>query len=232
MSPVPPPAGDAQVARFAVLDTCAVSDALDALGLDGVVDGLRPVWEGARVAGRAVTTRLVPGPPGAGPPKVHLGVRAIESAAPGDVIVIDNGGRAGMGSWGGLLTLAASLRHVAGVITDGACRDVDEARVLAFPVFARGGAVRTARGRVHEQSRGEPVAIGGVTVHPGDVVIADGTGVVVVAAGDTERVLAVAERIVGREGLMQADLRAGKPVSQVLGTDYEGMLARPADAAS
>jgi len=64
------------------------------------------------------------------------------------------------------------------------------------------------------------------------VVIADGTGVVVVAAGDAERVLAVAERIVGREGLMQADLRAGKPVSQVLGTDYEGMLARPADAAS
>jgi 4-hydroxy-4-methyl-2-oxoglutarate aldolase len=216
---------DALIARFSVLDTCAVSDALDALNLSGAVEGLAPVWEGARVVGRAVTTRLAPGPPDSGAPGVHLGVRAIESAAPGDVIVIDNAGRAGMGSWGGLLTLSASLRHVAGVITDGACRDVDEARGLAFPVFARGGAVRTARGRAHEQSCGEPVSLGGVTVHPGDVVMADGTGVVVVAAGDVERVLPVAERIAAREHLMQADLRGGRRVSQVLGTDYESMLA-------
>jgi regulator of RNase E activity RraA len=155
---------------------------------------------------------------------VHLGARAIEAASAGDVIVIDNGGRDTMGSWGGLLSMAAYLAGVAGVVTDGACRDVDEARQLGFSVFARGGAVRTARGRVHEVSCGEPVSLGGITVHPGDVVAADGTGVAVIAAADVPRVLEKAESIARREAAMQADLRAGSAVSTVLDTSYEHLL--------
>lgn len=71
------------VTRLAALDVCCLSDAMDALGLpNGVVDRLRPVWEGAKLTGRAVTTRLVPGPPPPGTPPVHLGARAIEAAGP------------------------------------------------------------------------------------------------------------------------------------------------------
>lgn len=215
---------DELVARLTPLDVCCVSDALDALGLEGIVDGLAPVWEGAKLVGRAVTTKLLPGSPPPGSPPVHLGARAIEAADPGDVIVVDNGGRATMGSWGGLLALAASLRGVAGVVLDGACRDVDEARELRFPAFARGGAVRTARARVYEESCGEPVWLSGVAVHPGDIVMADGSGVAVLAAGEAERVVERAEQIARREQAMQERLRAGDRVSEVLGASYEHML--------
>lgn len=215
---------DPLVSRLAPLDTGCVSDALDALGIDGAVDGPTPVWEGARVVGRAVTTRLAPGPAPAGAPPVHLGARAIEAARPGDVIVVDNGGRDTMGSWGGLLALAASLRGVAGVVMDGACRDVDEARQLAFPAFARRGAVRTARARVHEESCQEPVSLAGIPVAPGDIVMADGSGVVVIPAARAEAVVERAEQIAAREQAMQARLQAGDPVSAVLGAAYEHML--------
>jgi 4-hydroxy-4-methyl-2-oxoglutarate aldolase len=213
------------VTRLTRLDVCCLSDAMDALGLpSGVVDGLRPVWEGAKLTGRAVTARLALGPPPPGTPPVHLGARAIEAAGAGDVIVIDNGGREAMGSWGGLLSSAAALRNVAGVVTDGCCRDVDEARELGFAVFARAGAVRTARGRVHEESCGTPVSLGGVTVNPGDVVAADGSGVVVIPAGRAGAVAERAGQIAHREAGMLASLRGGTPVSEVLGASYEHLL--------
>jgi 4-hydroxy-4-methyl-2-oxoglutarate aldolase len=218
-----PPADDL-IARLSPLDVCCVSDALDALGIEGVVDGLTPVWEGAKVVGRAVTTKLAPGPAPAGTPPVHLGARAIERSRPGEVIVVDNGGRDTMGSWGGLLALAASLRGVAGVVLDGACRDVDEAREMSFPAFARRGAVRTARGRVHEESCGEPVSLAGIAVNPGDIVMADGSGVVVLPAADAPRVVERAEQIARRERAMQTRLQAGDSVSEVLGASYEDML--------
>lgn len=212
------------MARLAALDVCTVSDALDACGLAGYVAQLPPVWEGARLVGRAVTTRLAPGPAPVGNPGVHLGVRAIERARPGDVVVIDNAGRDTMGSWGGLLSLAASLRGIAGVVTDGACRDVDGARELCFPVFARGAAAPTARSRVHEDSCNEPVELAGVPVSPGDIVMADGSGVVVVPAEVAEAVAAHAERIASREAAMAGRLRAGASVGEVMGASYEHML--------
>jgi 4-hydroxy-4-methyl-2-oxoglutarate aldolase len=211
-------------ARLAALDACAVSDAMDSLGLSGVLPGLVPVWEGARLVGRAMPMQLREGPAPAGAPPVHLGARAIDRSGPGDVVVVANEGRTGMGAWGGLLSRAAARNRIAGVVIDGACRDVDEARDLRFPVHARGGVVATARGRVHEASVGEPVEINGVTIRAGDLVIADGSGVVVVSAGRADEVVRKAERIAAREALMIADLEAGQAAGEVLGTDYEAML--------
>ena len=210
--------------RLAALDVCSLSDAMDALGVEGVVDGLNPLWEGAKVAGYAVTMKLAEGPAPATDTPVHLGARAVGQAGPGRVIVVDNGGRDTMGSWGGLLSQAAAAQGVAGVVTDGACRDVDEARGLRFPVFARRGAVRTARARVHEVSTGEPVALAGVTVNPGDVVAADGSGVVVIPAADAERVIEKAEALLAREQTMLAALQAGVPAVEVLDGTYENAL--------
>lgn len=219
------PVAAAVVERLARLDVCCISDAMDALGIrNGVVSGLRPVWEGARLTGRAVTTKLAAGPPPVGAPPVHLGARAIEAAGPGDVIVIDNAGRDTMGSWGGLLCSAAALRGIAGVVTDGACRDVDEARELRFAVFAKTGAAQTARGRVHEESCGTLVTLAGITVNPGDVVAADGSGVLVIPADDADRVARRAEDIARREAAMLASLRSGAAVSEVLGASYEHLL--------
>lgn len=215
---------DAEVERLRALDSCVVSDALDALGMVGAVEGIAPRWEGARAVGRAVTMQLAEGPALADQPKIHLGVRAIVAAQPGDVIVIANEGRLGMGSWGGLLSVAAQQRGVAGVVADGACRDVDEARALHFPVFARGSVAHTARGRVHEKSCGEPVRIGSVLVHNGDLVLADGTAVVVISAHRAIEVLEAAEQIAARESAMVDEIRAGASLPDVLGIRYEDML--------
>ena len=155
---------------------------------------------------------------------MHLGARAIERADSGDVLVMSNGGRLQMGGWGGLLSKAASLAGIAGVVVDGACRDVDEARELGFPVFAHRGAPRTARGRVVEAASGEPVTLFGATVFEGDVVRADGSGVVVVPRESVREVATRSEAIVRREQLMVEGLEAGDRVSAVMGRDYEHML--------
>ena len=217
---------DDPVKRLQRLDVCAVSDAMDKLGLPPSVSGLTQQSTQKRIAGQVVTYKLVPAaqvPPHEGAPR-HLGTTAIEAAQPGNVIVIEQ--RTGMdaGSWGGILSLAAQLRQVAGVVVDGPVRDIDEARAYDFPVYARGLTARTARSRVAEAFTNQPVRIGEVTVCPGDYVIADASGVVFIAAADIERVLKAAEMIVGREAAMAQALRAGQPVSQVMGADYEHML--------
>lgn len=212
------------VERLSRLDCCAVSDAMDRLGLAGVVTGLHPLSSSRRIAGRVVTVKLGTGPAtGAGPTR-HLGTTAIEAARPGDVIVVEQRSGVDAGSWGGILSLGAKLRGVAGVIADGPVRDIDEAKAHDFPVFARGCTARTARGRIVELATNEPVTIGEITVAPGDCVIADGSAVVFVRSGDIERVLEAAERIAGREALMAKALLAGTPVTEVMGADYEHML--------
>jgi regulator of RNase E activity RraA len=217
---------DDPVKRLQRLDVCAVSDAMDKLGLPPSVSGLTQQSTQQRIAGKVVTYKLVPAaqvPAHTGAPR-HLGTTAIEAAQPGDVIVIEQRTGLDAGSWGGILSLAAKLREVAGVVVDGPVRDIDEARAYDFPVYARGLTARTARSRVAEAFTNQPVRIGEVTVCPGDYVIADASGVVFIAAADIERVLKAAEMIVGREAAMAQALRAGQPVSQVMGADYEHML--------
>lgn len=220
--------GDDLVARLGRLDSCVVSDALDSLGLAGAVAVLRPMWACPRVVGRVVTVKLVPAgdaAPYTGPPR-HLGTAAIEEASPGDVIVVDHGGRDIAAGWGGILSLAAQLKGLAGVIVDGACRDVDEGRDLGFPIYARSATPRTARRRVVEQSFNTPVQIGGVEVSPGDLVLADWTGAVFLPASRAEEIVVLAEGLFAREAAMAEALRAGRSVVEVMGANYETMLQR------
>jgi len=217
---------DDPVKRLQRLDVCAVSDAMDKLGLPPSVSGLTQQSTQKRIAGQVVTYKLVPAaqaPAHEGAPR-HLGTTAIEAAQPGNVIVIEQRTGLDAGSWGGILSLAAKLREVAGVVVDGPVRDIDEARAYDFPVYARGLTARTARSRVAEAFTNQPVRIGEVTVCPGDFVIADASGAVFIAAADIERVLQAAEMIVGREAAMAQALRDGQPVSQVMGAAYEHML--------
>lgn len=217
------------VVRLRRLDCCAVSDALDKLGIEGRVASGLPQRSGrGRIAGRAVTVRLVAvsdAPPAAGAhgPR-HLGTTAVEAAAPGDVIVVEQRTGIDAGCWGGVLTLGAKVRAVAGVVADGPVRDIDEARGYDFPIFCRSLTARTARGRVAESATNGPVTIGDVSVAPGDFVIADDSGVAFVPRADIDRVLEAAEAIAGREAFMAKDLLAGKPITEVMGANYENML--------
>lgn len=217
---------DDPVRRLLRLDCCAVSDAMDKLGLKGGVSGLEQRATTRRIAGRIITYKLVPAaeaPMPSGPPR-HLGTTAIEAAQPGDIIVVEQRTGIDAGSWGGILSLGAKVRNIAGVIVDGPVRDIDEARAYDFPVYSRTLTARTARGRVAEAFTNEPVTLGDVTAKPGDYTIADASGVVIIAAADIERVLDAAEMIAGREAAMAKALLAGMPISQVMGADYEHML--------
>jgi 4-hydroxy-4-methyl-2-oxoglutarate aldolase len=204
------------------LDSCAVSDALDKLGLKGSVTGLHRYSSEKRIAGRVLTVKLDRAE-GRSSTR-HLCTAAIEAASPGDIIVVEQRTGLDAACWGGNLTIGAQVRGVAGVIVEGPARDIDDSRKLDFPVFARTHTARTARGRIVEVETGGPVEVGGVIVKPGDYAIADGSAVVFVAASEIERVLETAEAIMTREEAMAQALREGKPISQVMGANYEHML--------
>jgi regulator of RNase E activity RraA len=223
---------DPCIQRLRRLDACAVSDALDKLGLPGVVTGL-PLRSAApggnsRIAGRAVTMKVGPGQPPPGSPK-HLGCTAIELSGPENIIVVEQRSGLEAGCWGGLLTLGAKVRGVAGVVADGPLRDVDEAIAHEFSIYARSLTSRTARGRVVELGTQIPVtigvAVGGqVTVNPGDCILADQSAVIVITDADIERVLEAAETIVAKEAAMAKAILSGTPIGDVMGGNYEHML--------
>jgi 4-hydroxy-4-methyl-2-oxoglutarate aldolase len=211
------------LARLAALDSCAVSDALDSLGLPPAVVGLVPATVAQRIAGPVVTVKLVAGKPAGGSAR-HLGTAAIEAACPGDIIVIEHSSGVQCAGWGGVLSAGALVKGVAGVIIDGPTRDVDEARSLGFPIYARGALARTARGRAYEQDFNCEITIGDVRVMPGDVALADSSGVVFVPVARVDEIVRRAERVAERERLMVQALRAGDRITEVVGRDYEDML--------
>lgn len=209
-------------ARLLKLDTCVVSDALDRLGIAGVVTGLARLSTDQTVAGRVLTVRLEAAEGRTA--ERHLCTGAVEAADAGDVVVVEHHARADCAGWGGILSCAAAAKGLSGVIVDGLCRDVDESRRFGFPVFARGAVPRTARGRVIETAFNVPVVVEGVTVAPGDWVLADGSGIAFLPGGRAEEIVEVAEGLAAREEAMLLAVRAGTPVGSVMAGNYERML--------
>lgn len=214
---------DPQLQRLRRLDCCALSDALDRLGLVGQVTHLQQFSGAGRISGRAVTVKLGVGQPAAGPAR-HLCCTAIESSDQDSVIVVEQHSGIEAGSWGGLLSLGAVVRGVAAVIADGPVRDIDESIGLGFPVFAKGLTSLTARGRISELGTHVPVHLGTVPVNPGDYLAGDRSAVIVIAAQHIEQVLTVAETIVAKEAAMAKAILAGTAIGQVMGGNYENML--------
>jgi regulator of RNase E activity RraA len=205
--------------QWAEFGTCLVSDATDRLGFASAVPGLRPLSLPRTVAGRAVTVQL--GPANGQVATRHLCTAAVDAAGPGDVIVIATAGRVDAASWGGLLSLGAVQRGVEGVVIDGACRDVDEAVDLGLPVFARAPVPTTARGRIMELAWNVPVRLGEREVTPGDIVVADRSGVVFVPQGRAGEVAAQAVLLAQREQHIAGAIRRGQPMAAAMGATYE-----------
>jgi 4-hydroxy-4-methyl-2-oxoglutarate aldolase len=215
---------DDVLVRLSQLDACAVSDALDKLGLPGSVTGIQRLTTARRISGRVHTVRMDrdDGTPSAR----HLGTTAIEASQPGDIIVMEQRTGIDAACWGGNLSFGARQRQVAGVIVDGPARDIDEARDYDFPVFARSATARTARGRIKEGATDVPVTIGDVVVQPGDFAVADGSGVVFIGQTQITQVLDAAEAIASRERAMVAALKEGTAITEVMGRQYETMLKK------
>jgi regulator of RNase E activity RraA len=136
---------------------------------------IRPVWPGARVAGPAFTVRTDPGQ--------HRAVReAADEAPPASVIVVEGGTALDRALWGDKMSSLALERGIAGLVVDGAVRDVEGIEALGFPVFAAGVTPTPPVGRDRPGELGITVTCGDLTVRPGDVVYGDRDGVVVVPA--------------------------------------------------
>lgn len=210
---------------FKKLSTTDISDALDRLGLRGAVIGISPMFPCPRIVGFAVTVKVTAA--GLTKSKQHLGINAIDAASPGDIIVIDNAGRRDVSCWGEILTVGALMKSIAGVVIDGAFRDLDVIKTLSFPVFARGVVPVTARGRVMQESFNVLIQCGGVQVRPGDIIIGDDNGVVVVPHEMAEEVLKIAIELHEKERMIVEELRRGIPISEVdKKFRYEEMLKR------
>jgi len=181
---------DQNVQRALKLDTTALSDALDRLGIPGQCLGIKPLDHRFRLAGRAFT--ILYGPAGVPPGTVG---DFIDDVAEGTVIVIDNRGRENATVWGDILTMVAHRRHIAGTVIDGACRDTNLAREIGYPIFSRSYSMRTGKDRVQVEAMNCSVNIGDARVLPGDILRGDGDGIVAIPQLHENEVLTVAEEI-------------------------------------
>lgn len=194
------------VERFAGFDPATL---YEAAGRQGMVDpAIRPAWTGAKVCGPALTVEC--------PPCDNLMLHvAVAQAEPGVVIVATVGGHLMAGAWGEILTEAARARGVAGLVIDGAVRDIDAIEAARFPVFSRGLAI----GSCSKEKAGilqSSVQFGGVTVRPGDLVLGNGDGIVVVEQDRMEAVYELALSRRKKEIEIIGKLREGRTTMQLL----------------
>ena len=176
--PAPPPAEI--IVELQGYEVAWLSDAMELNLMDSAIRGIHPNI--ARIAGPAVTVQVPPG-------DFLMIPEAMTRTRPGDVLVIDAGGETKRSVWGEYFSTWAQRLGLSGLIIDGATRDVGDIEALGFPVFARATTPRkptmTGPGEVNA-----PISCGGVCVIPGDIVVADGEGVIVVPLRHLDRVLA------------------------------------------
>jgi regulator of RNase E activity RraA len=192
---------DPTVKGLSELPTATISDALDRLGIVGQVLGLAPLDPRFRLAGRAFTLRYRP----TGVVERGNVGDYIDDVPPGEIVVLDNAGRLDCTVWGDILTAVSHRRGVGGTVIHGVCRDVQRALELNYPIFSRGRYMRTGKDRVEVESMGQPISLGEIQVRPGDILVGDADGLLVVPRVreaevlDTARAIEDAEQAIERE---------------------------------
>jgi 4-hydroxy-4-methyl-2-oxoglutarate aldolase len=209
------PSLDTLLEELARFDTATL---YEAAGQKGMVDpAIRPLWRGARLCGPALTVRCPAGDNLA----LHQAVRI---ATPGDVLVASVEGYLLAGAWGEILTVAAQARGIGGLAIDGAVRDSEAIAQRAFPIFSRGVAI----GACTKEKLGElnvPLSFGGVLVRPGDIVVGDADGLVVIPQERAEATLEGARQRRAREQKLMDQLQAGRSTLELL--DLPGLPTPP-----
>lgn len=210
--------------RLYKLGTTNISDAMDALGFSNVCVGIEPLYEGCRkIVGEAITQRFIP--TDNLPKQKHGGMETIQNAAPGSVVVVEGSTAANMNTCGGIAATAACMNGLAGWVSDGLVRDVDEIVDLDFPMYCKGRTVLTARGRFMEAAINEPVNLAGALCRFGDIVVGDKSGVVVIPQERLAEVVEKAEVIAEKEEQMIRSIKEGARLGDVdKKADYENML--------
>ena len=206
------------------LSTANVSDGLDRAGIAGAPHGIGPLWGGCgKIVGPAATLKLVP--VGEADESPVLGtLEAIKRGNPGDVLVIDQGGRMDVNSYGGVAGFTTRQFGLVGTVIDGVTRDIDEYKTLNLPVYGRGFIQQSIRNRCACAGYGIGVRLGGVPVEPGDIIVADENGVCVVPQSRAGEVLAYSTLFKGiEEGIIEAVRQGVDPVEAHDSVRYDMM---------
>jgi 4-hydroxy-4-methyl-2-oxoglutarate aldolase len=192
--------------RFSAFDPATL---FEAAGQSGMVDpAIRPAWPRAKLCGTALTVECPPGD------NLMLH-QAVARATPGVIIVGNLGGYLRTGAWGEILTVAAKAKGVAGLVVDGAVRDISAIEELGFPIFSRGLAIGSCT-KERFGTLGDPIELGGVPVKTGDVVVGDSDGVVVIPAERADEVYQLSLKRREREKQIIEQLGKGRTTLELL----------------
>lgn len=200
---------DKIVERLNKLDTTCVSDAMDKLGISCGLQNIKPVLPGSKICGRAFTVHYVP----CGQEKGTVG-DFLDDVEVGQVVVIDNAGREYCTVWGDIMAITAKMKGIAGTVIDGVCRDIPAVKESGYPIFSKGCYMVTGKDRVEVDAVNVPVSVSGIQVTPGDIVLADDTGAVVVPKKRAEEIIEIAENIDKVESAIVALVKEGKSLKE------------------
>ncbi|MFC4231348.1 4-carboxy-4-hydroxy-2-oxoadipate aldolase/oxaloacetate decarboxylase [Parasediminibacterium paludis] len=193
-----------QLSKFSTATIC------EALGnVNYLPSGIKPIASSMKVCGPAYTVQTMPRD------NVLLH-RAYAYAKPGEVIIADCSGFYEAGYWGDLLSLGAQQHGISGLVIDGCVRDADDIIKLGFPVFSRGLCIRGTSNH-GDGKLNEPIIIEGVVIYPGDIVVGDRDGVVIVPANDIEETINKCIAREAKEARTREELRKGKPSIEIYG---------------
>lgn len=197
------------IAEYRVLSTANVSDGLDRLGIAGCPHGIGPLWDACgKIVGPAATLKLVPVGQASESPVLGT-LEAIKRGHPGDVLVIDQAGRMDVNSYGGVAGFTTRHLGLVGCVMDGVTRDIDEFKQLNLPVYGKGFIQQSIRNRCACAGYGIEVQLGGVTVRPGDLIVADENGICVVPKDKMVEVLEFAKLFKSIEDHVIEAVRSG-----------------------
>lgn len=204
-------------AQIEAFRTIGAATAHEAFGRQGAVDSaIKPIYPGIRVLGPAFTLQTPPGD--------NLTLHAaLKLAKPGDVLVIDAGDYTEQGSFGDVMATSALALGLAGLVTNGGVRDAASIRDLGFPIFSRSvsikGTIKETLGPINQ-----PIIFGGITVHPGDLVIGDDDGLVIIPYAEIDKVLEVSNQREAKEAGIRAELAKGRTTWDI--SNFNALLKR------
>jgi len=197
------------IEQFKKLDTPSITDAMDRLGLTGGLLGIKAVVRGTKLCGQAFTVHYT----ACGEVRGTVG-DFLDDVQIGEVIVIDNGGRLHCTVWGDIMSYFCSTRGIAGTIIDGVCRDVPTIDELRYPIFTKDTYMVTGKDRVYVDGVNVPVTISNVQVVPGDLMVADDSGAIIIPFSQVEKVLEIALEIEAKEQFIRDELKKGSSLKK------------------
>lgn len=189
------------------LDTAEISDALDACGIEGALLGIKPISSGTKLVGPVFTVKYLPYEEK--PSTFKNAGNYIDDVPSGSIILIDNGGRKDCTTWGDILTQVALMRNIAGTVVFGAVRDVAFIREVKYPLYASTTYMRSGKNRVYKSEQQCELSIGDVSVEPGDIIVGDDNGVLVIPQTHQEEVIEKAFHIKATEKSIIASIKSG-----------------------